>query len=321
MALSYPTQETRIHTQEMTQNQRHMQQVHTKQGMLSYRAYGDARMPTLVLLMGLGMPALAWPKAFLERLVRKGLHVLIVDNRDSGAAQQYPQEVTTAKVFASIMRYIAGGTVTAPYRLEDMAADVEELLDVLGIERAHIAGISMGGMIAQVFATQAPHRTITLTCLSSATGNARTGLGNLRAIRMALQSPRGHDRESLKRHYRNLMRVIGTPGSDYPDEVLDAIIDIGLEHHIDASAQARQLMAILASGDRRAQLRQLLVPTLIIHGRADPLLPYRAGVELAECIEGARLLTIDGMGHDLPIKQLETIAEAIAEHCYSKTLR
>lgn len=298
-----------------------MQQVQTKRGVLSWRAFGDPRMPALVLLMGLGMPAVAWPRTFLERLVRKGLYVITPDNRDSGAAQIFTEEVSMAKMLASIMRYVAGGTVSAPYRLEDMAADVEELLDVLGIERVHVAGISMGGMIAQVFATQAPHRTITLTCISSATGNARTGLGNLKAVHTVLQPPAAYDVESIKRHYRSLMAVIGTPGSDYPDEILEEIIEINTENRVPQGAQARQLMAILASGDRRSQLRQLLVPTLIIHGRADPLLPFRAGKELAGCIEGARLYAIDGMGHDLPMNKLDEIAEAIAAHCYSRTLR
>lgn len=278
-------------------------------------------MPPLVLLMGLGMPAVAWPYEFLERLVRKGLYIITPDNRDSGASRIFDEEVTVAKMLTSVARYIAGGTVTAQYRLEDMAGDVEELLDVLGIERTHIAGISMGGMIAQVFATRAPHRTLSLTCISSATGNPRTGLGNIKAVYAVLQPPKAFDDASLRKYYRELMQSIGTKGSDYPDALLNEIIAVNKKYQVPQSAQARQLMAILASGDRRSQLRQLLVPTLVIHGRSDPLLPFRAGKEIADCIEGATLHPIDIMGHDLPMNKLDEISEAIAAHCYGGVLR
>lgn len=298
-----------------------MQQVQTSRGTLSYRTYGDPHLPPLVLLMGLGMPAAAWPYEFLERLVRKGLFVITPDNRDSGASRIFQDEIGTAKLLASIARYVAGGTVAAPYRLEDMAGDVEELLDVLGLERVHIGGISMGAMIAQVFATRAPHRTITLTSISGATGNPRTGLGNIKAIISILQPPPAVDDESLRRHFRRIMQTIGTKGADYPDEVIDAIIRVNKTYNVPPSAQARQLMAILASGDRRSQLRQLSVPSLVIHGRADPLLPFRAGREIAECIEGSTLHAIDVMGHDLPPAKLDEIVEAITEHCYSRVLR
>ncbi len=298
-----------------------MRQVQTKRGVLSYRTFGDARLPPLVLLMGLGMPAVAWPPEFLEKLVRKGLYVITPDNRDSGASSIFTEEIGIPKMLSSVARYVAGGTVQAGYRLEDMAADVEELLNALGVERAHIAGISMGGMIAQVFATRAPHRTITLTCISSATGNPRTGLGNLKAVYAVLQPPKAFDDDSLRKYYRELMQSIGTKGSDYPDALLNEIIAVNKKHQVPQSAQMRQLMAILASGDRRRQLRQLTVPTLVIHGRADPLLPFRAGKEIAECIESSTLHPIDVMGHDLPMNKLEEIAETIAKHCYSGVLR
>ena len=298
-----------------------MQTLRTRRGVLSYRAYGDPRMPPLVLLMGLGMPAVAWPQEFLQRLVRKGLYVITPDNRDSGAAQQYTEPVSTAGMLASVAKYAFGMGVSAQYRLEDMAGDVEELLDTLGIERAHVAGISMGGMIAQVFATQAPHRTITLSCISSAVGNPRPALGNLNAVYAVLQPPEAFDTDSLKRYYRALMSRIGTKGSDYPDAILEEMIEVHRTHNVQPVCQARQLMAILASGDRRAQLRQLLVPTLVIHGRADQLLPFRAGKEIASCIEGARLYAVDGMGHDLPMNKLDELAGELAAHCYGTILR
>ena len=244
------------------------------------------------------------------------------DNRDSGMSMICSEEVSKARMFASIAKYIAGGTVHAEYRLEDMAGDIELILDALGVERAHIAGVSMGGMIAQVFACRAPHRTVSLTSLFSATGNVITGVGNPVAIRTALQpAPAEKNREAWRRYLRGVMSAIGTKNEVYSDEALDKIIDVEFEYEVPAQAKMRQLMAILASGDRRAQLRQLSVPTLVIHGTADPLLPFRAGRETAECIEGARFMPIEGMGHDLAAAHQEEMADAIAAHCYGTTLR
>lgn len=291
-------------------------------GLLSYHTYGDPRMPPLILLMGLGLPAAGWPRGFLERLVQKGLYLIAPDNRDSGASPVYTEHVSMARLLTSVVRYVMGGSVSTQYRLEDMARDVEELMDALGIKRAHIAGDSLGGMIAQVFATRSPHRTLSLTCISTATGNPRTGLGNLSAIRALLQThPEGNDEASLLKYYRHIMDVIGSPGEVYDDSFFEGIIRVTRENGITEECRSRQLMAILASGDRRAQLRQLVTPTLVIHGTADPLLPLRAGKEIAECIEGAQMLAVEGMGHDLPEKRLDMIVEAIAAHCYSRALR
>ncbi len=293
-----------------------------ERGRLNYYTFGDPRMPPLVLLMGLGLPAQGWPKGFLERLVQKGLYLIVPDNRDSGASPVYDEHVSTAKLLASVVRYVLGGTVTAQYRLQDMARDVEELLTHMGVKRAHIAGDSLGGMIAQVFAVRAPHRTLSLTCISTATGNPRTGLGNLSAVRALLQKhPEGDDEQSLLKYYRSVMEVIGTKGAVYDDSFYEGIIRANIENGITEECRSRQLMAILASGDRRRELRQLVMPALVIHGTADPLLPLRAGREVAECIEGAQMLAIEGMGHDLPEERLDMITEAIAAHCYSRALR
>ena len=203
-----------------------------------------------------------------------------------------------------------------------LPADTESIMDELGIERAHIAGISMGGMIAQVFACRAPHRTVSLTSMSSATGNVITGVGNPVAIRQALQpAPSTKDRLAWRNYLRNVMTAIGTKNEIYSDEALDKIIDVEFEYEVPPQAKMRQLMAILASGDRREQLRQLSVPTLVIHGTADPLLPLRAGKETAECIEGARFMPMEGMGHDLAASRQLEMADAVAAHCYGTTLR
>lgn len=299
-----------------------MTRIPPKTARISYRCYGDPSLPTLILIMGLGMPSAAWPMRFIRQLVRKGLHVVTMDNRDSGASELIDEEMSSLKVMGAIARFVAGGTVTAPYRLEDMAADVEWVMDDLGISRAHIAGISMGGMIAQVLATVAPHRVTTLTCLSSATGNPRTGLGKLSAIKVILMPPSDVDgEEGLREHYRDVMRAIGTRDCTYDDEDIDRLMAALTEHRVPAQATERQLMAILASGDRRRQLRQLSVPTLVIHGKEDPLLPIGAGREIASLIQGAKMMEVEQMGHDLPPFAVDQVADAIAAHCYGAAIR
>ena len=142
---------------------------------LSYTTYGDPHLPPLILLMGLGTPSVAWPRPFIDMLVQRGLYVVTPDNRDAGASPAGKGLVTSRELFFSIMRYVLGGRVTAPYTLTDMADDVLLLMDTLGIRRAHVAGVSLGGMIAQCVALKAQHRTLSLTCLSTASDGGSQG--------------------------------------------------------------------------------------------------------------------------------------------------
>ncbi len=288
---------------------------------LSYTSYGDPHLPTLILIMGLATPAVAWPKDFIRELVDQGLHVVAPDNRDSGLSPKTKGSVTRLEVASRIAAYLAGFSVTASYRLEDMACDIEAVMDALGIARAHIAGISLGGMIGQVLAFRAPHRVMTLTCMSTASGNPKTGLGRMDAVMSILREPpKGVDRDVLRHHLRHILKSIGTPGEQYADEDLDAILDVMQQGGVTPQCGARQLLAMLASGNRVRQLQQLTVPTLVLHGTADPLLPVQAGQEIASLIPGARFEAFEGMGHDLPARYQKAIAALIAEHCYRGAL-
>jgi len=289
---------------------------------LSWREYGDRTLPTLVLLEGLGMASMAWPENLIRTLVCQGLHVLAPDNRDCGASERCDVPVSRSRVFWSILKYCLGFNVTAPYSIADMAADVEELLDTLEIERVHMVGFSLGGMIAQEFAIHAPHRTLSLTCLSSASGNPRTGMGRFRILGSLLRGI-GASHEMDEQHQRILafMRQIGTPGIKYDEAAKARALQVVKDARVTEESICRQILAILAGGNRCPKLRQLLVPTLVIHGKLDSLLPFRAGKELATCIEGARLMPLDGMGHDLPEKYVTQIGQAIAAHCYSVVSR
>ena len=289
---------------------------------LAFKEYGDRTLPTLVLLMGLGMPSGAWPESLLRLLVQQGLHVLTPDNRDCGQSEFCSESVSFGTLMRSVAWYVCGGTVNAPYSIEDMAADLENLLNEQKLERVHIAGVSLGGMIAQAFAIRAPHRTISLSCISTATGNPRTGFGQLCAVRSILKNcTETEDSQTRYNRLTQLLRTIGSPGVRYSDVELARYMQVLKDGNVTQQSIRRQLMAVLAGGDRRSQLRQLVVPTLVIHGQADSLLPVQAGKELAECIEGAKLMRIAGMGHDLPECFIKPIGLALAKHCYSGVLR
>lgn len=283
---------------------------------LTYQSYGDRDAPVLILLMGLGMPAAAWPEQFISLLVQGGLRIICPDNRDSRQELRIPITVHRWQVFVSILAYLLHLPVHGPYRLEDMAGDISRLMDRLHLERAHIAGISLGGMIAQAFACTYPQRTISLACISSASGNPATGLGSLRAIRSILQPwDRNAMPLALLERIKSVLRVIGTENGGYSDSDLMHLVQALASVSPCMNGTLRQVLAILTSGNRVKQLRTLQVPTVVIHGNADRLLPFQAGQELARIIPHARLIPIEGMGHDLAPVNLKKIAQPLIDQC------
>ncbi|HRZ01871.1 MAG TPA: alpha/beta fold hydrolase [Burkholderiaceae bacterium] len=285
---------------------------------LHYEVAGDPAAPPVVLIMGLGMPAAAWPEGLVAYLVRHGLRVIRFDNRDAGTSTHFAAS-PSMPVPLAIGRALLRLPVRAPYRLEDMADDTEALLDALAIDRAHIVGASMGGMIGQVLAARAPRRVASLTSIMSATGNPHVGLGRPRAIRAVLTRPKQpRDPVAMIEHYMRVFGVIGSGGEFANEAALRAQVErIVQAGAYDGAAATRQILAILASGDRRGSLAHIRAPTLVIHGADDPLLPVGAGRETARCIPGARLLVIPGMAHDLPLALLPRLADQIADHCHA----
>lgn len=285
---------------------------------LAYERVGDPSAPAVLLLMGLGMPKEAWPASFVEGLVREGFQVVMPDNRDAGRSSKFDDWCPTqGDALIAIARTLLRFPVRAQYALEDMALDAERLLDGLGIRRVHVAGFSMGGMIAQVFASTCPNRAATLTVMSSAGGNPRTGLGELRAVEALLTGGRGGSPEAAREGYRRIFMRLSGPAWRPSEADLNRMIDVILSSPFDEVAVRRQLLAILASGDRTPQLRALRVPTLVMHGRADPLLPFRAGEEIAGLIPGARLIGYEGLGHQLPEGLTGEMAAALAGHAHA----
>ena len=284
----------------------------------AYRRYGDPEAPAVVLLMGLGLSMEAWPEGIISGLLAEGLQVITPDNRDAGSSFRFTGwQPGRGDVARAIIRTVLGLSVSGEYALEDMALDIERLLDHLGIRRAHVAGVSMGGMIAQDFATQCPNRVATLTSISSAVGNPKTGLGSLRAILAVAGTGDASSPEALQAHFKTVLTALS--GSKYrptPEDLDDAIRSAPRIGY-DPVATRRQLIALLASGNRAKAVRQLRTPTLVIHGTEDPLLPFAAGEETARLIRGAKLIPVEGLGHQLPPSLMGTYAKWIAEECHA----
>ena len=277
---------------------------------------GDRGAPAVLLIMGLGMPAAGWPDGLVEGLLAAGLRVVRFDNRDCGHSTKLRTTRLPNLQFA-IARALMRLPVHAPYRLDDMADDAAALLTALGIGRAHVVGASMGGMIAQVLAARHPGRVLTLTSIMSSTGNPRPRIafGSPHALKAILNRPQNVDDIALLTdHLVRVFGVIGSPGYPPDPTVQREHLERVARRGYYPAGTARQVLAILASGDRRAQLAHIRVPTLVIHGRDDPLVPLAAGVDTARHIRGARLEVIPGMGHDFPVALQPKIAAMIAAH-------
>jgi pimeloyl-ACP methyl ester carboxylesterase len=282
---------------------------------IEYESLGDPSHPAIVLIMGLGMQLTGWPDAFCQDLVARGYRVVRFDNRDCGLSGRAPGK-KRGNLMLAMAASALGLPVRTPYTLEDMAADVIGLMDRLGIARAHVVGASMGGMIGQVLAAKHPQRVLSLTSIMSSSGNRKVSKPTRPARKVLLARPADqNDPESVIEHLIGVFGVIGSPGYPTPREELRQRFGKSVRRAYDPAGVARQLLAIIASGDRRKLLHTITAPTLVIHGAADPLVPLAAGRDTAQNIPGASLLAIDGMGHDFPEALLPRLAEAIAEHC------
>ena len=260
---------------------------------ICYETFGDPADPTLLLVMGLATQMLGWPEDFCRELAGRGFHVVRYDNRDSGRSTHVKAPPPTLAQLA--LRSPKG----ASYRLADMADDAAGLLAHLGVESAHVVGASMGGMIAQTLTTRHPDRVQSLVSIMSNTGARLSGQPAF-AIYPVLLKGAPTDREAYVEHVAKVFATIGSPGFDRDlDEVRETARQSWDRDH-DRSASGRQLAAIVASPDRGKDLARVAVPTLVIHGKADKLVRPSGGRATAAKIPGARLMLIDGMGHDLP---------------------
>jgi pimeloyl-ACP methyl ester carboxylesterase len=259
---------------------------------------GPGGAPAVLLIMGLGMQMIAWPPGFVRALLNAGYRVISFDNRDIGLSTQ-----TTAHVPNLIwqaLRFRLGMSVHSPYSLRDMVEDTSGLIDALKVGRCHVIGASMGGMIAQGLAAHHPNKIISLTSIMSTTGARGLPQATPRATVALLSRPKTKEREALVSHFANVFRVIGSPAFPTDTNELRARIAVGIDRSYYPAGTVKQLLAIMASGDRTDEVRSITKPTLVIHGRDDPLVPLRNGEDTAAKITGAQIKVIDGMGHDLP---------------------
>ena len=282
--------------------------------ILEYETAGDPSDPPLLLVMGLGAQLITWPADFVEGLVDQGFHVIRFDNRDSGKSTWFDG--------AGMPNLIAalGGTFDAAYLLEDMAADALGLLDALGIKTAHVVGASMGGMIAQTMAIKAPARVRSLVSIMSTTGAADVGQPRPEVLPMLLRPAAASRQDAIDAGVTS-WRAIGSPAYTTDEAEARERIAVAYDRAYHPVGTARQLVAILASGDRTAALGGLDVPTLVIHGDADPLVDPSGGRATAAAIPGAQLQVVPGMAHDLPAELCGGLVVSIAAHAHAHDRR
>jgi len=280
---------------------------------LEIRDQGPAKAPVVLLIMGLGMQLISWPSRLVDTLLAEGYRVIRFDNRDAGLSQRFPELGVPWLPWAWLRRSV-GLPVRAPYSLQDMARDTVSLMDALSIERAHVLGVDLGGMIGQHMALLAPGRVRSLCSVMSSSG-ARHLPGPERAVRTALlRPPASQDTAGLLAHQQALFHLLRSPC--FPQDLEDQRKRLlaGIHRAVYPEGVVRQLAAVLADTQRAHALGQLRVPTLVVHGRQDPLLPLACGEDTARRIPGARLLTIEGMGHDLPPGVVQALLAALLPH-------
>ncbi len=274
---------------------------------------GPAGGPVVLLIMGLGMQLIAWPQALVDGLVARGFRVLRLDNRDIGLSQGFDHAGVPHMALAGL-RHLLHLPVRSPYCLADMARDALGVLDALGIAQAHVCGASMGGMIAQHLAATAPQRVASLTLMMTTSGARSLPKPRWALQRTLMSRPAGPGEDAAVAWIVHLFRAIGSPGYPANADTLRERALASVRRAWHPAGSARQLLAIVADGDRTPLLARITAPTRIVHGLDDPLVPVASGQQLAQHIAGAQTDFIPGMGHDLPDMLLGHFATGIAEN-------
>lgn len=280
---------------------------------INYSLHGDLENPVVMLIHGLGQPAASWPEFFVDALLEHGFCVLTHDNRDMGKSQKF-DHLGVPNIAKMVLRSRFGLSNKAPFTLEDMMRDSLGLLEHLQLNKVHVVGASMGGMIAQLLAINAPQHIQSLCSIMSHTGNPKLPTPKLKVMRQLLAKPKSWEFEDRLTFSMRTWRLIGSPAYPSNEEELRAYVSNILENGAHPAGTARQMAAILSATNRVEQLRQLQTPTLVIHGDADPLVHVAGGKETAESIANAKLEIIPGMGHDLPKQLNDKITQLIVEH-------
>jgi pimeloyl-ACP methyl ester carboxylesterase len=269
--------------------------------------------PVVLLIMGLGMQLVAWPPAFIEALVNQGFRVVRFDNRDIGLSQHF-DHLGVPNILWESIKFRVGLAVRAPYTVRDMAADALGVLDALGVQRAHVVGVSMGAMVAQRVALAAPQRVLSLVSIMGSSGARYLPGPKPHVLRALFSRPAGRDEQAIVDHYVRLFKVIGSPGFPLDEPALRERLLASTRRSFHPTGTLRQMAAIAADVHRADELGTIAVPTLVLHGKDDPLVPIACGHDTARRIPGARFHGIEGMGHDLPPGVVERLLEPLVPH-------
>ena len=272
--------------------------------------------PAVLLIMGLGMQLIAWPPAFIRALAGAGYRVLRLDNRDAGLSEHFDQLGSPNLVWTSL-KHKLGLRVRPPYALSDMAVDAVGVLDALGIRQAHVVGVSMGAMIGQRIAIAAPGRVSSLTSIMSSSGARHLPGPRPDVLRALLGKPADRSEKAVVDHTVRLFQLIGSPGYPLDGTTLADGVLASMRRSFHPVGTLRQMVAVVADHSRADALATIKAPTLVVHGRDDPLVPYACGVDTARRIAGARLVGVPGMGHDLAPGVVERILEPLLPHLES----
>jgi pimeloyl-ACP methyl ester carboxylesterase len=273
-----------------------------------YDTFGDRKCPAMVLIMGLSAQMIIWDDDFCSRLADRGFWVVRFDNRDVGGSTKL--DWLGVPDFQNMSR---GKGISALYSLGDMAGDTIGLLDGLGVSRAHISGVSMGGMIAQILGMEYPERVRTLTIIMSSTSDPHLPPPEPEALRFLLK-PFPLERNKYIVHFIEMWRTLNGNRLPIDEGILRKLGERTYERGVFPAGSARQLAAVLSSKSRKERLASLRIPTLVIHGENDPLLPVECGEDVARSIRGSNLKVIPGMGHALPLEVWDDVIDAVAEH-------
>lgn len=288
---------------------------------LFYEDLGDPADPAVLLIMGVGAQLPMWPNGFCELLLQRGFRVIRFDHRDIGLSTKLSGRKADGSVYARVARYALGRRSPVPYTLVDMAEDARALLDHLRIDRAHVVGASMGGMIAQILAGSHPGRVSSLALLMTSSGKPLSALPRWRVIKLAFDPPAkdAPTEDKLAFEVRNIAVINGPNFLPSDDQLRHRVEELTARSDYPQGG-LRQFDAILGTGSLLRFTRLITAPTVVIHGSEDPLVRIRNGRNLARVIAGARFVVVDGMGHDLPEQVWRPVVGALAENFGAKPL-
>ena len=272
----------------------------------------------VVLLMGLGMQLVAWPPSLVHALTEAGYRVVRMDNRDAGLSKEFDELGVPNLAWEGLKQRI-GLPVKPPYTLADMAADTLGVMDALGIAKAHLVGVSMGGMIAQRVALAAPGRVQSLTSIMSSSGDRRLPGPRPEVLRALLRRPEGKGEDAIVDHTVKLFHAIGSPGFPSDEKILRDRIRFSTRRAYRPKGVLRQMVAVISDTRRAAELAHIKVPTLVMHGKDDPLVPLACGQDTARRIKGACFVAVPGMGHDLPAAVVDILLQPLLSHLKGNT--